>query len=329
MGFPLDLATNSTDIIAAADWLWKKFPATAESAGARPARMRIVVEDRAARMPPVASMPRGRDHLISMVHGPDNFAVCDLAASFTFACLTRDVARNSAYVRYHFLEPAGYMMIDASYLSPVHASCAALNGQAVLLCGDSGAGKTSLAYACAQRGWTYLSDDATHIVRGRKDRKVVGRPFRIRFRESARHLFPELKRFKPELRPNGKMDIEVDTDKLGIPVALAGHASHIVFLNRCPGSGDALITPVARNTAKRRLRNPALYGMQSVRGNQKRAIEQLLHLPAAELTYHDFDSAERTLRALLADSREAAFGTRGASRVFHAIAGATGVPYAD
>jgi len=285
--------------MAAADWLWRKFTPHAEWGEIRLATMRIVVEDCDARTPPVSSTPRGRDHLISMVHGPDNFAVCDLAASFTFACLTRDVARHSAYVRYHFLEPAGYMMIDARHLSPLHASCTALNGQAVLLCGDSGAGKTSLAYACARRGWTYLSDDATHIVRGRDDRKVVGRPYRIRFRESARHLFPELNRFTPELRPNGKLDIEAETEKLGIDVALTGHASHIIFLNRRPEPIAPVIAPVPRNTAAWRLRNPALYGEPSVRAEQERAIENFLHLPAAELIYNDFNSAEQALRGLV------------------------------
>jgi hypothetical protein len=300
MGFPLDLATNSPDVVAAADWLWQKFPSNAEASQIRPVTMRVFVEDSEARTPPIATMPRGRDHLISIVHGPDNFAVCDLAGSFTFACLTRDVACNAAYVRYHFLEPAGCLMIDARHLSPIHASCAALDGRAVLLCGESGAGKTSLAYACARRGWTYLSDDATHIVRGREDRKVVGRPYRIRFRESARTIFPELNRFQPELRPNGKLDIEVETEKLGIPVALSGHASHIVFLNRRPECGDAVITPVARDTAERRLLNPALYGVESVRGDQSRALDNFLHLPTAELTYSDFDSAENALRSLVA-----------------------------
>jgi len=128
---------------------------------------------------------------------------------------------------------------------------------------------------------------------------VVGRPFRIRFRESARDLFPELNRFQPELRPNGKLDIEVETVRLGIPVALTGHASHIVFLNRRPESGDAFLTPVDRNQAAQRLRNPTLYGEQSVREDQGRALADFLKLPAAELTYSDFDNAERALRGLV------------------------------
>ena len=59
-------------------------------------------------------MPRGQNHLVSIVHGPDNFAMCDLARGFTFACLTDDVARNRAYVLYHFLEPAVYLMIGGA-----------------------------------------------------------------------------------------------------------------------------------------------------------------------------------------------------------------------
>lgn len=295
MGFPLDLATNSEDILAATDRIWKQFPATAQE---RAATLRVVVEDRDARVPPLPSMPRGQNHLVSIVHGPDNFAMCDLARSFTFVCLTRDVARDQSYIRYHFLEPAGYLMIDALHLSPLHASCVALKGRAVLLCGDAGAGKTSLAYACARKGWTYLSDDATHIVRGRGDRTVVGRPFRIRFRESASRLFPELKQFTPERRPNGKLDIEVETRALGIAVALESSASHVVFLNRQNEAARARVEPFARTEAARRLRTLTCYGDERVRSEQNRALTEFLQLPTMELTYADLESAESALRTL-------------------------------
>jgi hypothetical protein len=297
MGFALDLATNSADILAAAARMWAQFPATSHQ---HAANLRVFVEDHDATVSPVPCMPRGQNHLVSMIHGPENFAVCDLAGSFTFASLTRDVARDQAYVRYHFLEPAGYLMIDARHLSPVHASCTALDGRAVLLCGDSGAGKTSLAYACARRGWTYLSDDATHIVRGRADRTVVGRPFRIRFRESARLLFPELNQFTPERRPNGKLDIEVETGALGMAVALESNATHLVFLNRQNAFAPTRIEPFARREAAQRLQNLTCYGDERVRSAQRRALTEFLRLPIVELTYNDLDGAESALRALVA-----------------------------
>jgi hypothetical protein len=295
MGFPLDVATNSEDVLAATDRIWGPFPATGREPAAT---LRVVVENRDARVPPMPAMPRGQNHLVSMIHGPDNFTVCDLASSFTFACLTRDVARDQAYIRYHFLEPAGYMMIDALHLSPVHASCVALHGRAVLLCGDAGAGKTTLAYICARKGWAYLSDDATHIVRGRADRTVVGRPFRIRFRDEATRLFPELKQFTPERRPNGKLDIEVETSGLGLSVALESSASHIVFLNRKNESTRASVEPFARTEAAYRLRNLTCYGDAKVRSEQDRALTEFLRLPTMQLTYGDLDAAEGALRAL-------------------------------
>ena len=295
MGFPLDLATNSEEILAAADRIWEQFPANGRESAAT---LRVVVDNRDARAPVQPLMPRGQNHLVTIIHGPDNFALCDLAQSFTFVCLTQDVARDHSYIRYHFLEPAGYMMIDALHLSPVHASCVALNGRAVLLCGDAGAGKTSLAYACARKGWTYLSDDATHIVRNRTDRAVVGRPFRIRFRESASRLFPELKQFTPERRPNGKLDIEVDTKALGMSVALESNASHVVFLNRQPERPRASVEPFARTEAARRLRTLTCYGDERVRSEQNRALTEFLQLPTMQLTYGDLGAAESELRAL-------------------------------
>ena len=35
----------------------------------------------------------------------------------------------------------------------------------MLLCGESGAGKTSLAYACAKRDWCYVSDNESWLLR--------------------------------------------------------------------------------------------------------------------------------------------------------------------
>lgn len=299
MGFPLDLRSNSNDILTLADQLWGQYRPGAEGSGGRAASLHVIVEDRDAHAPPGHALPKGQNHLVSIVQGPDNFAVCDIAASFSFACLTRDVARDHAYIRYYFLDPAIYLMIDALYLFPVHAACVALDGRAVVLCGDSGAGKTSLAYACARRGWTYLSDDATHIVRARPDWAVVGRPLRIRFRESARQLFPELNEFTPERRPNGKLDIEVETSLLGIPIAFESNASHLVFLNQKPSGAAVRMEPFPRDEAARRLQSLVIHGDEQVRDEQQRALMHFLKLPVVTMSYSDLESAERALRELV------------------------------
>jgi serine kinase of HPr protein (carbohydrate metabolism regulator) len=47
----------------------------------------------------------------------------------------------------------------------VHASCVAINGRAVLLCGVSGSGKSDLALRLLDRGAALISDDYTELRR--------------------------------------------------------------------------------------------------------------------------------------------------------------------
>jgi hypothetical protein len=47
---------------------------------------------------------------------------------------------------------------------PIHASAAALNGQALIFLGQGGTGKTTTALALAQRGWDLLADDRCFLA---------------------------------------------------------------------------------------------------------------------------------------------------------------------
>jgi hypothetical protein len=296
LGRALTIESNSTDVLTSAGALWSRWTPGAEVS---PAILRVNVQNAPARLPLNPSMPHGQKHLVSIVHSPENFAICDVKESFAYAVVTRDVAVNREYFQYHFLEPLTYLMLDAAHFAPIHAACVAWKDKAVVLCGDSGAGKTSIAYACAREGWTYLSDDATHVIRERTAPWVAGRPYRIRFRESARGIFPELSRFEPRRRPNGKLDIEVNTDDLQLRVSTEQPAGHLVFLDRRePG------TPVAINTwptgdAARHLHSLIAYGDETIRNEQARALSMLLALPLSRITYGEPVSAERALRKLV------------------------------
>ena len=294
MGYAVQIRTNSRGALQAADGLWRRYPVLSDS---DPVHIRILASPNPGDPLQGAHPPRGQGHLLSIVHGPHDFAVADLRSGFAFSCLSEDTIANRSYFRYYFLEPLTYVMQAARHFVFVHASCISRDGRATLLCGDSGSGKTCLAYACAKRGWDFLSGDAVHIVRQRNDRMVIGRPYEIRFRESARQLFPELYDVHAELRTNGVADLEVDTSELGIPTALHSCAEQIVFLER---SHVTTLESFPVNEAMRQLEKTICFGDEESRHEQRESLHYFASLPMLKLTYSDVDAAERTLASLFA-----------------------------
>jgi hypothetical protein len=298
MGYRLRIATNSERVHLIAARIWSRYPRLS----AEPAVcLNIAVTEDGVGPLPSPPVFRGREHLFSIVADHCNFATADLRMGTGFAWFGDNVSGD--YLRYQFLEPLAYVLIAARYLTFTHAACVALGGRGVLLCGDSGAGKTCLAFACARLGWTFLSGDATAIVRGRNDYRVVGRPYEIRFRETARRLFPELERYPRAIRPNGKDDIEIDPRDLRLKCALEGTASHVVFLERSPQPIVAVAEAFPREEALRSLEQAICFGDELSRGEQLKSLTALMALPVYRLRYHDMNSAERVLRSLVTGRR--------------------------
>src|SRR3546814_16697066 len=47
---------------------------------------------------------------------------------------------------------------------PIHASCVALDGRAILLMGNSGSGKSDLSLRLIDRGWSLVADDSVCLL---------------------------------------------------------------------------------------------------------------------------------------------------------------------
>jgi hypothetical protein len=185
------------------------------------------------------------------------------------------------------------------YLTPIHAACVSLNGRGLLLCGDSGAGKSSLSYACARRGWTFVSDDASFLVRAGKGNVVVGNPQHLHFRQSATELFAELKLHELTARINGEIAIELTTARLPkMNTALQSQISFLIFLDRKP-SGPIALRPFPKARASAVLEQVICYGEHEIRDAQKSALKHLLDGDVLELQYSELDPAVNCLTELL------------------------------
>jgi hypothetical protein len=295
-GFAVEISTNSPAVLAAAEQNWKSY---SKAFSAPPVQVRIAVTEGQTTDCPPPPTCRGQRNLVMLVAGPCDFAVCDLTTGFASLWLSNGAVENSAYLRYHFLDSTALMLIEASYLTPIHAACVTFQDRGLLLCGDSGAGKSSLSFACARRGWTFVSDDANFLIRDRKERVVVGNPHHLHFRESATELFPDLKSHRLTQRINGEMAIALATaNQPEISTSSQSPIDFIVFLRRGT-SGPASLRPFPKGRALAYLEQVICYGEQRLRDAQKSSLHALLHAEILELQYSDPNSAVDCLEAFV------------------------------
>ncbi|HTR34736.1 MAG TPA: hypothetical protein VMH80_02465 [Bryobacteraceae bacterium] len=294
-GHPLDLETNSEEVIQAAEEGWGGF---AQAFDAAPVRLALGVMEGDPEALPLRSVVRSRGYLMSIVANADNFAVCDFEQGFAFGWVTPEVAADHSLLRYRFLTAAGATLIEQRSLASLHGALIARNGVGVALCGDSFAGKSTLAYACARAGWTLISDDGTFLVRGRKDRYAVGDFHTIRFRADAPSLFPELVERMPVIRPNGKIGIEVFTSELPIATAAGCTVDHLVFLDR-HHPGPAKLCRCGKERARQAWEAHAIFGAEETRVAQQQCYLRLLDAGLWEMDYSGLDGAVARLERLV------------------------------
>lgn len=299
LGFPVELRTNSAAILALACDLWPVFPSRF---GGRPIRVDVHVidsdgGDRASEPCPPAPSVRMTMPLIVSIADGDNWSVGNLEQGWTRMVLARTTERHRSYLGYFFLGSAPLCHIASSRATPIHAGCVAFAGCGMLLCGDSGAGKSSLSYACARAGWTYVTDDASYFLHEAEGITVTGNCNQVRFRPSAGELFPEIAGLEMTPRAAGKPSIEMPTAELAwMDCSATASVRYLVFLNR-RAAGAQTLAPYRKDVARGFLRQ-VLFGTAESLAVQYRALERLLQVEVLELRYSDLEWAVKRLQAL-------------------------------
>jgi len=291
MGFRLDLATNSRDVIEAAEEAWSGQRQEFDTASMT---MQVFVTAEGPLAEPGTHHKAGA--LYSDVSDPYNFAHVDLAAQVAAVYVSQKTVSDHTWLRWFYVESIAYLMLDQRHLVLVHGGLVARQDAGVLLCGASAAGKSTLAYACARAGWTFISDDCAALLPGRADRLALGRPRQIRFRSDAPRLFPELNGYVVRARPTGKLAVEVPTSALDIRTASRTNVEAIAFIER--GTGAASVRPIPADEAfERILADLPTYGEESD-AIHEHMVRRLCTAPAYVLQYDDLSDAVRLLSVL-------------------------------
>ena len=297
-GFPVEIATNSPEVLEAARESWGFFRPEFERA---PIRIRVLVHND-GREPAPEPVFRAQSGQMLIVSDRYNFGCCNLRSRFGWCHIATNMLADRGWFRWFFLEVMVYTLLNQDDVISIHAACVARGGRGVLLCGESGAGKSMLAFACAKAGWTYLADDATILIQGSRERVALGKPFQFRFRPEAVELFPEIEGHAACIKPNGKPTVEVAISAVPrIATAMRCGIERIVFLDRRRG-GCVGARPIAPEEALERLLGELPVFSEEVHRRYRETVATLITAPAYELEYESFTDAIPLLVRLVDES---------------------------
>jgi len=294
LGFPIAIATNSEQVMEAAEESWSRFQKLFSSA---PIVINIGATEGGSPVCPPTPVCRMRGHLLSNIADAENFAISDLNQGFSFLWVNQATLEHASYFRYFILESTAMGQIANSRAWGVHGACVELDGAGVLLCGDSGAGKSTLSYGCARAGWTFITDDGSYLVDGRDDRMIVGNCYQARFRPQSEKFFPELHGAAVTQRVDAsKPSIEFSTvASHRLITSQSSQIRHIVFLNR--NTPDHELVPFPPEVARLYLLQRAS-SVAELRGRQETMFDRLLGAGVYELRYTDLNWAIARLTQL-------------------------------
>src|SRR5260370_25995450 len=119
LGFPLDLETNSADVMQAASEGWGSFPQAFDET---PMRYSLGVAAGESRGILPQSKFFSREHLMSLTANTENCVVMDFKQGYAFGWVTPAVAARHPVLRYRFLSPATLIMVEQLALPPLPLS---------------------------------------------------------------------------------------------------------------------------------------------------------------------------------------------------------------
>jgi len=295
LGFPLRIETNHPEVLEVARRSWGE---STQRYFDDPLLIAIEVAD--DHREPATYEPECRviEGVLTIAFDERNSVVVDLEHGGARGKLHRSFIGTKASLQYYVLEAAALSMISTLRAVALHAACVDWNGSGILLCGESGAGKTSLAYACARAGWNYLSDDASYLLLNGPGRVVTGNCQQIRFRSVASRLFPELEGREITPRVAGKPSIELATSELSnIRCIESTNIENIVFINRDTSYAPGLC-PMAKELALEYFTKFLLCPADSD-SPIRLVLDQMADARIFELRFTQFDSAIDRMRELV------------------------------
>jgi hypothetical protein len=240
LGVRLRLETNSREILEACRVSFGCYGLPDAGAPTAQFVIRLFVDNSFEAVPPWPNpVFRSQGHLFYVSVGGQNTCVADLRRRYAAGFVSPAMAQDHDFLRSTFLECLALTMMTfgrGATHTYVHASAVAKGGRGLIFSGLRESGKSTLAYACARRGFYFVTDDVVYLNEGNDGLVAWGRPGRLRFLLDGVRFFPELKLKVDTLQTQNHDFVEFDVeDILPGQAEVCCRPAALFFLERTSG----------------------------------------------------------------------------------------------
>lgn len=227
------LSTNSHDILQSVS-RWR----SAHHAAFHSFEMEIIVDCRMDNPVQHPAYFRGNGHLVFGFLPPGSFVSYDLLRRHVRAVLSPQAACDDSFWKTLLIPITIGVLGPTVGVVPLHCACLERNGRGLLIAGNSGVGKSTLAAALTQRGLAFISDDWTYFSKEQSKVIAHGLLSPIKLLPDTVHFFRELRELTPAISLNGELAYELDPSRfVGSMVKNTSVPTWIFFLERTSKPG--------------------------------------------------------------------------------------------
>jgi hypothetical protein len=247
-GVRLRVRSNARAVIALADGVFGVWRALPDALVRRhgDATLDVIVAARTGDPLPSRLDYRRHGPLFLAAAGPVQYAV-RLPEQHAVAFVPAQALDDAEWFGTHICG-AGILAAVQRDRVPVHAAAVVAGDRTFLLVGDSGAGKSTMAYAGAAAGFAVLAEDTVFVDLTARPVRLWGEASRIWLAPDAVDRFPELAGAPLVARANGKRRLAAPLD--AAPTLTTAGAVSIVRLERGPGEPRLAELPAAEIAAQ-------------------------------------------------------------------------------
>ncbi len=250
MGYHWLVETNSLAVLGAAQSFFR-LKADPRSSPALTLRFWV---DRHARSFKPWPRPcfRGLGHLAYAGYDHENAVLLDLRRRVAIGRFSPSMAGDFDHWQRVIFPALVGLASDALRVTVIHCACVERDGEGLLMAGESGTGKSTLALALARMGFGFLSDDWTYLSHVDQHLLAWGLVTPLKLLPDSAKFFPELEGWVPGVSLNGERAYEFDPeDVFGVRRSLQCQPSGLIFLERQTKSGHTFSRMPPEQAARR------------------------------------------------------------------------------